>query len=263
MNGIPTFDRYIGIDYSGAQTAASSLSGLRVYMSDPISSPFEVHPPAGPRKYWTRLGIAEWLSALLSEDPLTLVGIDHGFSFPIRYFERYGLPPNWRGFLDDFHRHWPTDGDNVYVDSVRDGHCSNAAARCGNPRWKRLTEIRARGAKSVFNFDVQGTVAKLTHSGLPWLRYIQQRTSELVHFWPFDGWEIPIGRSVVAEVYPAPWSNSFPQENRNCHQHDAYSIAAWMRQTDSHGSLSAFTKPHLPEDELRIAEIEGWILGVA
>ena len=29
----------------------------------------------------------------------------------------------------------------------------------GNSRWRRLTEERAGGAKSVFHFDVQGSVA--------------------------------------------------------------------------------------------------------
>jgi hypothetical protein len=41
--------------------------------------------------------------------PPTLVGIDHGFSFPLRYFEAHGLKPDWSAFLDDFQRHWPTD----------------------------------------------------------------------------------------------------------------------------------------------------------
>jgi hypothetical protein len=45
MNGIPIFDRYIGIDYSGAMTPTSSLKGLRVYMADGISPPLEVQPP--------------------------------------------------------------------------------------------------------------------------------------------------------------------------------------------------------------------------
>ena len=36
----------------------------------------------------------------------------------------------------------------------------NGAARSGNARWRRLTEERAGGAKSVFHFDVQGSVAK-------------------------------------------------------------------------------------------------------
>jgi hypothetical protein len=42
-----------------------------------------------------------WLVQRLAEDALTLVGIDHGFSFPLRYFETHGLLPDWPGFLDD------------------------------------------------------------------------------------------------------------------------------------------------------------------
>ena len=114
-----------------------------------------------------------------------------------------------KAFLDDFHRHWPTDEDHVYVDFVRDGIAGNGAARMGNARWRRLTDERAGGAKSVFHFDVQGTVAKSTHAGIPWLRLIRQRLGHRVHFWPFDGWDIPAGHSAIAEVYPALWSRSF------------------------------------------------------
>src|ERR1700746_3376025 len=110
----PRFERYIGIDYSGANTPRSSLKGLRVYLGDHLNTPEEVQPPPSPRKYWTRRGIAEWLVQQLSEGPPTLVGIDHGFSFPLRYFETHGLEPDWAAFLDDFQRHWPTDGDNIY-----------------------------------------------------------------------------------------------------------------------------------------------------
>jgi hypothetical protein len=86
------FERYIGIDYSGAQTPRSSLKGLRVYEADRSSDPHEVEPPPSPRRYWTRCGIAEWLVERLSEGQPIFVGIDHGFSFPLAYFERYGLP---------------------------------------------------------------------------------------------------------------------------------------------------------------------------
>ena len=79
------FDRYIGIDYSGAETPTASLKGLRVYLADRLSPPVEVLPPPSPRKYWTRRGIAEWLVERFYEDRATLAGIDHGFSFPLRY----------------------------------------------------------------------------------------------------------------------------------------------------------------------------------
>jgi hypothetical protein len=259
--GTAAFDHYTGVDYSGAQTPTSSLKGLRVYMADQVSSPVEVQPPPSPRKYWTRRGIAEWLVRRLAEDRPALVGIDHGFSFPKQYFATHRLPPDWAAFLEDFQRHWPTDEDNTYVDCVRDGIRGNGAARSGDPHWRRLTEERA-GAKSVFHFDVPGSVAKSTHGGLPWLRYIREGAGNRVHFWPFDGWGIPAGRSVIAEVYPSLWSRCFPCEGRSTDQHDAYSIAEWMRCADLDGGLAEYFSPHLTPDEREVTGIEGWILGV-
>lgn len=259
--GAPAFDRYVGIDYSGAKTPSDSLSGLRIYMANQDSEPAEVLPPPSPRKYWTRRGIAEWLVERLSEEPRTLVGSDHGFSFPLMYFEEHGLPHDWPAFLDDFQRRWPTD-EIIYVDFVRDGIVGNGKARSGNPRWRRLTEIRARGAKSVFQFDVQGAVAKSTHAGLPWLRYLRQRVGDRIHFWPFDGWELPPGKSVVVEVYPSLWKQQFNQYGRNAHQHDVYSVAAWMQRADLEGTLSSFFRPGFTPSERELAGIEGWIFGV-
>jgi hypothetical protein len=259
---MPTFTRTIGIDYSGAQTPSASLKGLRVYLSEGVGSPDEVHPPPSPRKYWTRKGVAHWLVERLSEKTPTLVGIDHGFSFPMRYFEMHGLEPDWPTFLDDFQRHWPTDEDHTYVDFVRDGSAGNGAARFGNSRWRRLTEERAGGAKSVFHFDVQGQVAKSTHAGIPWLRFIRRELGGRVHFWPFDGCDIPQGKSAIAEVYPALWSRSFAREDRTGDQHDAYSIAAWLSRANRDGSLGGFLDPNLPPPERSVAMVEGWILGV-
>jgi hypothetical protein len=258
---MPFFSRYIGIDYSGAETPNASLKGLRVYVAESDIPPVEVPPPPSPRKYWTRRGIAEWLTERLAEDIPTLVGIDHGFSFPLRYFEVHRLKPDWPTFLDDFQLHWPTD-ENIYVDFVRDGVVGNGAARMCNARWRRLTEERSCSAKSVFHFDVQGSVAKSTHAGIPWLRFIRQRVGERVHFWPFDGWDIPAGRSAIAEVYPRLWSRGFEPENRTGDQHDAYSIAAWLCRADHDGNLAAFLKPVLMLSERTVAEVEGWILGV-
>jgi len=259
---MPAFSRYIGIDYSGAETPTASIKGLRVYTAVGDALAAEVPPPSSPRKYWTRRGIGEWLVERLGEDRPTLVGIDHGFSFPLRYFEAHGLLPHWPSFLDDFQRHWPTDGDNTYVDFVRDGIAGNGAERMGNARWRRLTEVRAGGAKSVFHFDVQGSVAKSTHAGIPWLRFIRQSLDARVHFWPFDGWDIPEGRSAIAEVYPALWSRRFASDGRNRDQHDAFCIAAWLSRADRDGMLADFFHPDLPQAERAVAQVEGWILGV-
>jgi hypothetical protein len=257
------FSRYIGIDYSGAKTPTSSLKGLRVYLAEAQGPPTEVQPPPSPRKYWTRKEAAHWLVELLSDDVPTLVGIDHGFSFPLQYFEAHDLDPNWPAFLDDFQLHWPTDDDNTYVDFVRNGSAGNGAVREGNAKWRRLTEERAGGAKSVFHFDVQGSVAKSTHSGIPWLRFIRQQLGDHVHFWPFDGWDVPDGRSVVAEAYPVLWSRGFAREGRTGDQHDAYSVSYWLAQADFDGKLDELFNPSLTSSERTVANVEGWIMGVA
>lgn len=258
----PLFARYVGIDYSGAETPAASLKGLRVFRAEAADPPGEVHPPPGPRKYWTRRGLFEWLAAVLAEDRPTLVGIDHGFSFPLRYFEVHHLPPDWPAFLDDFHAHWPTDKDHTYVDFVRDGFCGDGAARTGSARWRRLTEERAGSAKSVFHFDVPGSVAKSTHAGLPWLRRLRQTLGSRIHFWPFDGWDLPSGRSAVVEVYPALWRRTFARQGFSPDQQDAYAAAAWLQQADRGGSLAQYLQPALSPAERTVARVEGWILGV-
>jgi hypothetical protein len=137
-----------------------------------------VQPPPSPRKYWTRKGIAQWLVEQLQKDHATIVGIDHGFSFPLRYFEVHHLLP------------------------------------------------------------------------------------DKVHFWPFDGWEVSPGCSAIVEVYPSLWSRSFPREDRNQDQHDAYSVARWLLQADTDGNISTFLSPSLNPAERTLAQVEGWILGV-
>ena len=257
----PKFNRYIGIDYSGAATAEASLKGIRVYAVEGESQPKEVESPPSPKKYWTRRGLAEWLAKQLPGKTPTIVGIDHSFSFPLRYFKEHQLLPDWPSFLDDFQEHWPTDDQNTSVESIRRGLQGNGKARTGNTRWRRIAEVRAK-AKSVFHFDVPGSVAKSTHAGLPWLRYLRNQLGDKAHFWPFVGWEIPAGKSARVEIYPSLWSRNYPQEERTPDQHDAFVAATWLQQVDQNGSLDQFLKPELLPGEYHAIQVEGWILGV-
>jgi len=181
----------------------------------------------------------------------------------MQYFEAHQLPLDWSAFLDDFQRHWPTDENKTCVCFVQEGDCGDGAKRMGDPSWFRLTERWTQSAKSVFQFNVQGQVATSTHAGLPWLRYLRTQCGDKVHFWPFDGWEIPRGRSVVAEVYPSLWTRRFARDGgRNGDQHAAYAVAAWLERADTNGWLSRYFDPPLDLGERAIAQIEGWILGV-
>ena len=171
------FVRTIGIDYSGAATPTTRLNNLAVYCADGDAPPQLVHPPADALGRWTRREIAGWLVEHLQEQDIpTLVGIDHSFSFPIRYFREHNVPVgDWDHFLNDFRRYWPTDGDNTLVSAIRDGTGRN---RSGEPDSFRLTDGFSATAKSVFLFNVIGAVAHSTHTGIPWLRYIRQGVEE-------------------------------------------------------------------------------------
>lgn len=254
------FRRYIGIDYSGAETSTSRLTGLQVFEATADHDAIRKSSLAGAGRKWTRKEIAHWLAELLAAEDPKLVGIDHAFSFPITYLDRHQLR-DWDQFLDDFCQHWPTYEDHAYVDFFREGNPRQGTMKDG----LRLTEKWTSSARCVFQFDCQGSVAKSTHSGLPWLHFLRHhpKLADRVHFWPFDGLTVRPGMSVVAEVYPSIFRNRYARENRSIHEQDAFTVAQWMKETDGRGMLGSYFNPPLPEDAAKIARREGWILGIA
>ena len=101
-----SFERFIGIDYSGALRHRLRVSkGARVYEADDATEPQEIAPPRGSAKYWTRRGIAEWLVAKCSMQTQTLVGVDHGFSFPLQLSNATVYLLDGPYFLDDSQQH--------------------------------------------------------------------------------------------------------------------------------------------------------------
>ncbi len=252
------FARHIGIDYSGARTPRSRLAGLQVYQATGGGEPERVSPPAESARNWTRLEVAQFCRAALGADEPVIIGIDHAFSFPASYMTRYGIK-NWDQFLDDFMRHWPTADPHIDVDSLRQGN-----QRTGEAGELRLCERWTAGPKSVFQFDVQGQVATSTHAGLPWLLWLREMhpARSRPHFWPFDGFDVPAGKSAVTEVYPSLFRRRYPRELRTMDEHDAYCVAAWLVEMDRRGTLDAYFRPPLNLPESRRCRLEGWILGV-
>jgi hypothetical protein len=142
----------------------------------------------------------ESLVERLTEDVPTLVGIDHGFSFPLQLFRGASPKSDWPAFLDDFQHHLPT---NTYVNFVRDGLRGNSAG-IGNAQWRRLTEERAGSAKSSVHFSVQGSVTKSTRAGIPWLRFIRERSAPVSISGPSMGGTSRLGvRPSPRSIQPA------------------------------------------------------------
>ncbi len=268
----PLFGTYIGVDYSGAAKPATRLSAIRVYKATK-GEPKEQRDERKKKgvviqQHWSRQALSEWLSKELeksNKENRVIIGIDHGFSYPLEYFKCFGKSDikTWDCFLADFRKYWPTDqrGQTVQaiLDEIRD---RRRVDRLGKTDWFRLTERWTSSAKSVFQFNGQGQVGKFTHAGIPWLAQLREKFRNKVHFWPFDGWEVGGTKSVIAEVYPSLWSGRFDQNNRNQHQHDAYSVAAWLKRSDENNTLRHYFNPPLTEEERTIAGLEGWILGV-
>jgi len=257
MGQLRFFENYIGIDYSGAGTPVNRNKALQVFMAGGSGQPVKIRTDAGPNWNWNRKEIAYWCLEQLKNNSPIFIGIDHAFSFPESYMKQYEIS-SWHHFLDDFHAYWPTDKDNIAVESLRKNN-----KRTGKSDEFRLTENWTPSAKSVFRFDIQGQVAKSSHAGIPWLRFLRNQSalSGKVHFWPFDGFDPPPEKSVIAEVYPAIFKKRFLSGYEK-DEHDAYSIASWLQEMDSRGVLSQYFNPPLTKNEMNKAKLEGWILGV-
>ena len=278
------FSRYIGIDYSGQGLPTRGTAKLAACEAVCNSDPVVVPAKGTGGETWSRKAIAKWLvSELQGECEPTVVGIDHGFSFPIDYFKRYEIPENnWCRFLDDFQKHWPTNDQGVtvrseYIKQVkRMIGCETGAYRFGAPDWFRLTDpVKPRQAASVFDFLAgPREVARSAHAGIPWLRYVRRKLRKAnakVHLWPFDSWNVRVGWSAIVEVYPGHWNNPYKsdadKQGLSNDERDAYTAARWMSEQDQKGSLRQFFNPDcfqppLSETERRRAKTEGWILGV-
>jgi hypothetical protein len=249
---MPRFERHIGIDYSGAATPETPLPGIRV-----AEARGRRCGPVETSGHWSRRTAAEWILETLREKSPAIVGIDHAFSFPAAWFEATGVEKSWPAFLTDFSKRWPTDRHASRVEDFR----KLPANRTGSARWRRLAELRC-GAKSVFHFDVPGSVAKSTHAGIPWLTFLRRELGDRIHFWPFDGFDIPPGRHAIAEVYPSLWRKSPPPPGTSPDAFDALTITSQLHRADQSGDLEKMLHPDFSAEEKQTALFEGWILGV-
>ena len=263
------FDCFIGIDYSGAQTALTRLRGLQVFAAFPGTQGAQCwQSPAfnvqGGAAFWNRREVAECLRNEARRGNRFLAGIGHGFSMPLSHFGQHQLKA-WPAFLNNFTTYWPTHQERVVVDSLRRrlqrqrGAIPTAAAHGDG---LRLTERWTPAARSVFLFGTHGAVAKAAHAGIPWLKWLRDEVGEGIHFWPFDGWRLPPDRPVVVEVHPALFRRRYPQGPRDSDEHDAYATARWMADMAERGALPSCFDPPLSSMERGVAELEGWMLGV-
>jgi hypothetical protein len=252
------FARYVGIAYSGAEAPVSRLHELQVYASDAHQPPQARAPFDRGARNWCRKEVAAFVRECLAGEAPCIIGIDHGFAFPSSYFRRHELD-NWDAFLRHFVLHWPTTHDHMYVDFA----CARGAPG-GMPSELRLCERWTAARESVFAAVEDDVAARATLAGIGWLKALrdERKLRARVHFWPFDGFGVPAGRAVVAEVVPALFQRRYPAGARTPSQQAAYSVSQWLREMDLRGALADYFNPPLSLPERRQAQREGWILGV-
>jgi hypothetical protein len=113
----------------------------------------------------------------------------------------------------------------------------------------------------VFQFEGQGKVAAATHAGLPWILFLKRQLGERLHVWPFDGWDVPAGKSALVEVRPALRRDLAPLASLSAGQEDAFVTASWLKGADGAEELSHLLQPALSQPERLSCGVEGWILG--
>jgi len=260
------FRNYIGIDYSGRGRPETGVGGLRVFRAEGNRSPVELRSSIPRRSNLSRCEVTEWLLKELCGRVPTLVGLDHAFSIPSARLRACGLG-SWasmcKRFLEAVRTHERT------VKSARGDRISARLLR--KPKGDeyeehyRLTDRRCSGAKSVFHYVGPG-VAHSTMAGISQLALLRREVRKKrcpVHFWPFDGFEVPAGSSLVVEAYPALFNRQFRRiKSENGDQHDARCIALWLREITRDDRLETYLRPPLRRSEQALARREGWILGV-
>ena len=131
------FEHHIGIDYSGAATAKTRSATIQAYQSQINGEISQVASPAAAdnrKRNWNRIEIFHWIMSQFEQARPIIIGIDHGLSFPISYFNRHRLN-SWDEFLDDFAIHWPTDHPEATVENFRNQSSRlGTNDKCGSPK---------------------------------------------------------------------------------------------------------------------------------
>lgn len=260
------FSTFIGIDYSGAGLPSRGLRGLRIFQSTPSRLGREVFDERHAQGRWSRNRVREWLLTQAADKGPVLVGLDHAFSLPATRLRQQSIV-SWDHLLVQFEGIVATQRRKV-SEARADRRTAGLLDRpegLDPEDWFRLSERRTQQASSVLDFRPR-RVAFSTMAGIAQLAALRReaaRASAKLHFWPFDGFNIPAGFSAIVEIYPAILKRRFASvDGDTADQRDARCAADWLRAIVRDGHLATYLRPPLTQRQRTQALLEGWILGV-
>ena len=148
---------------------------------------------------------------------------------------------------------------------------SERTERSAHPPERRLCDIRATGAKTVWQLAYAGSVGSQMLLGLPALKRLTQdpRIAGRTAIWPFEtGLRTPGAQAAIAEVYPSLLRAEVRARRREDEILDSAQVrvnAEAFARLDARGGLAPLFAgaPRLTADERRLIETEeAWILGL-
>jgi len=137
--------------------------------------------------------------------------------------------------------------------SPREGWKDRRLVEAYCQQWQR------KSMKSIYQIGGNGSVGLQALFGISYLRQLLlycQRKEVPIFRWPFDGWAPDSESHVLVEVYPTLYNSGLRSD-----EEDAKSCVTWIREHDEQGGLWG-QPPMLRDEEMRIAQLEGWVPGV-
>lgn len=290
-HGVPQFDRFIAIDWSGQAVARPKGLAVACCLAGDAAPELVEHPGG-----WTRPALADWLLAMAERRTRALIGLDLSPAFP--FVDQRSYFPGWDASPPDARSLWAlverlcADDPHLAASSF----VAHDAARrhfrqrfdCGDlfPPGRgrfRVVEHHQEAMHllpySCFNLVGASQVGKSSLTGMRVLHRLAGR----VPIWPFD--PLPADGPVVVEIYTTLAARQAgmrkglskirdaarldaalaafatrphqPLARYDDHATDAVLSAAWLRHVAARAELWA--PPALTPD---LARTEGWTFGV-
>lgn len=269
------FERFIGIDWSGAATDEDGVA-LAIAVAEGTKKPRIVkRADGGRRTKWSRRAACDWLAHELAHGaPRTLVLVDAGFAFASGAAELLVGARSWSELASGFgalYRHHGTaravaqhvnarfpDGAPFRFDDARNDLRWYAAHHVP---YYRQTELLVPQTISEFYLGSGSAVGFHTITLLAALDALRNRSVAFA-VWPFE--DAAEGH-VLAECYPSLCRSLAPIAHDDPDERDALAMCRWARGVDLAPFFELAEVP-VGRDTRKtwtqqIAE-EGWILGV-
>ena len=254
-----------------ARTRHEALEGLAAFIADELDAgrrvlagfDFPFGYPAGVAKHLTgeasALALWNWLAARIDDKE------DNGNN---RYAVAAAINATYRDVVGPC---WgrPATWDYPTVPVKK----SQRTCREPHPPERRTADLRAKGAKTVWQLAYAGSVGSQLLLGLPALKRLvaDPRIRGRAEVWPFEtGLRVPDAdvRAVIAEVYPSLLRNEVRARREAGEILDRAQVhvnADAFARLDSGGGLAPLFEgaPDLTPGERRLIEAEeAWILGL-